>query len=62
MPYQKDMKAKTSTSAHVEARLPNEVLARLQRASDIQCRTLTDFIVSAAVFRCGASGKSPRPS
>lgn len=34
--------------ARLEARLPNEVLARLKRAAEIQGRTLTDFVVAAA--------------
>ena len=35
-------------TARLEARLPNEVLARLKRAAEIQGRTLTDFVVAAA--------------
>src|SRR5579862_2191293 len=34
--------------ARLEARLPIEVLVRLKRASEIQGRTLTDFVVAAA--------------
>jgi uncharacterized protein (DUF1778 family) len=34
--------------ARLEARLPNEVMARLKRAAEIQGRTLTDFVVAAA--------------
>ena len=39
---------KQETPARLEARLPNKVLARLKRAAEIQGRTLTDFVVSAA--------------
>ena len=39
---------KQDTTARLEARLPNEVLARLKRAAEIQGRTLTDFVVAAA--------------
>jgi len=39
---------KQETTARLEARLPNEVLARLKRAAEIQGRTLTDFVVAAA--------------
>jgi uncharacterized protein (DUF1778 family) len=43
------MKSSTATAtARLEARLPNEVLERLKRASEIQGRTLTDFVVAAA--------------
>lgn len=42
------MKSVTSTSARLEARLPNEILSRLKRAAEIQGRTLTDFVVAAA--------------
>jgi len=42
------MKQDTPTAARLEARLPNEVLARLKRAAEIQGRTLTDFVVAAA--------------
>jgi uncharacterized protein (DUF1778 family) len=35
-------------TARLEARLPNEILARLKRAAEIQGRTLTDFVVTAA--------------
>jgi uncharacterized protein (DUF1778 family) len=36
------------TTARLEARLPNDVHALLKRAAEIQGRTLTDFVVSAA--------------
>lgn len=36
------------TSARLEARLPNDVHALLKRAAEIEGRTLTDFVVSAA--------------
>jgi uncharacterized protein (DUF1778 family) len=42
------MKAETLTTARLEARLPIEVMVRLKRASEIQGRTLTDFVVAAA--------------
>jgi uncharacterized protein (DUF1778 family) len=42
------MKPSSPTIARLEARLPNEVLARLKRAAEIQGRTLTDFVVAAA--------------
>lgn len=34
--------------ARLEARLPGDVYALLKRAAEIQGRTLTDFVVSAA--------------
>jgi uncharacterized protein (DUF1778 family) len=37
-----------TTTARLEARLPVEVMVRLKRASEIQGRTLTDFVVAAA--------------
>lgn len=40
--------ATATATARLEARLPNEVLARLKRAAEIQGRTLTDFVVAAA--------------
>ncbi len=48
MPYSGFVKAQTPTTARLEARLPNEVMARLKRAAEIQGRTLTDFVVAAA--------------
>ncbi len=42
------MKQEALTTARLEARLPDEVLRRLKRAAEIQGRTLTDFVVSAA--------------
>lgn len=36
------------TVARLEARLPTDVHALLKRAAEIQGRTLTDFVVSAA--------------
>lgn len=47
MPYDRIMKAE-ATVTRLEARLPIEVMARLKRASEIQGRTLTDFVVAAA--------------
>lgn len=35
-------------TARLEARLPAQVYAMLKRAAEIQGRTLTDFVVSAA--------------
>jgi uncharacterized protein (DUF1778 family) len=35
-------------TARLEARLPNDVYALLKRAAEIEGRTLTDFVVSAA--------------
>jgi uncharacterized protein (DUF1778 family) len=35
-------------TARLEARLPNHVHALLKRAAEIEGRTLTDFVVSAA--------------
>ena len=42
------MKQQSQSTARLEARLPNEVMARLKRAAEIQGRTLTDFVVAAA--------------
>ena len=39
---------KDSTTARLEARLPVDVHALLKRAAEIEGRTLTDFVVSAA--------------
>jgi uncharacterized protein (DUF1778 family) len=36
------------STARLEARLPNDVRALLKRAAEIEGRTLTDFVVSAA--------------
>ena len=38
----------TATIARLEARLPAEVHALLKRAAEIEGRSLTDFVVSAA--------------
>jgi uncharacterized protein (DUF1778 family) len=38
----------TAATARLEARLPAEVYAQLKRAAEIQGRSLTDFVVSAA--------------
>jgi len=38
----------SSPTARLEARLPAEVHALLKRAAEIEGRTLTDFVVSAA--------------
>jgi uncharacterized protein (DUF1778 family) len=42
------MAQETQTTARLEARLPNEVHTLLKRAAEIEGRTLTDFVVSAA--------------
>ncbi len=42
------MKQEPPATARLEARLPNDVMARLKRAAEIQGRTLTDFVVAAA--------------
>ena len=42
------MKLDTLPAARLEARLPSEVHALLKRAAEIQGRTLTDFVVTAA--------------
>jgi len=48
MPYSGGMKAEATATARLEARLPIEVMVRLKRASELQGRTLTDFVVAAA--------------
>lgn len=47
LPYHCDM-ANIQSPARLEARLPAAVYALLKRAAEIQGRTLTDFVVSAA--------------
>jgi uncharacterized protein (DUF1778 family) len=42
------MDKQASTSARLEARLPADVHALLKRAAEMQGRTLTDFVVTAA--------------
>jgi uncharacterized protein (DUF1778 family) len=42
------MKQETQPTARLEARLPIHVHALLKRAAEIQGRTLTNFVVSAA--------------
>ena len=39
---------KVSTTARLEARLPADIHALLKRAAEIEGRTLTDFVVTAA--------------
>ncbi|MCX6632286.1 MAG: DUF1778 domain-containing protein [Candidatus Solibacter sp.] len=39
---------KSSTTARLEARLPADIHALLKRAAEIEGRTLTDFVVTAA--------------
>ena len=41
-------KATPAHSARLEARLPAEVHALLKRAADLQGRSLSDFVISAA--------------
>ncbi len=48
MPYSEVMKSEALITARLEARLPIEVMVPLKRASEIQGRTLTDFVVAAA--------------
>lgn len=47
LPYSRIME-KVSTTARLEARLPAEIHALLKRAAEIQGRSLTDFVVTAA--------------
>jgi uncharacterized protein (DUF1778 family) len=42
------MAEERQTTVRLEARLPNDVHALLKRAAEIEGRTLTDFVVSAA--------------
>lgn len=42
------MRQEPRPPARLEARLPNDVMARLKRAAEIQGRSLTDFVVAAA--------------
>lgn len=42
------MATESQNTARLEARLPSEVHALLKRAAEIQGRSLTDFVVSAA--------------
>jgi uncharacterized protein (DUF1778 family) len=42
------MPEETQTTARLETRLPNEVHALLKRAAEIEGRSLTDFVLSAA--------------
>ena len=39
---------KAATTARLEARLPADIHALLKRAAEIEGRTLTDFVVTAA--------------
>lgn len=47
LPYNRSL-ATDQTTARLEARLPADVYALLKRAAEMQGRTLTDFVVSAA--------------
>lgn len=40
--------ATTNSTARLEARIPSDLHALLKRAAEIQGRTMTDFVVSAA--------------
>ncbi len=42
------MREETKPTGRLEARLPSDVHALLKRAAEIEGRTLTDFVVSAA--------------
>jgi uncharacterized protein (DUF1778 family) len=48
MPYNEDMDKGALTSGRLEARLPRDVHALIKRAAEIQGRSVTDFVVSAA--------------
>jgi uncharacterized protein (DUF1778 family) len=48
LPYTRIMKQGAPSTARLEARLPHDIHALLKRAAQIQGRTLTDFVVSAA--------------
>jgi uncharacterized protein (DUF1778 family) len=47
LPYAEFME-KVSTTARLEARLPADIHALLKRAAEIEGRSLTDFVVTAA--------------
>jgi uncharacterized protein (DUF1778 family) len=42
------MQEQARPTARLEAQLPSEVLERLERAAELQGRSLTDFVVAAA--------------
>jgi uncharacterized protein (DUF1778 family) len=48
MPYNGGMEKVSATTARLEARLPVDIYALLKRAAELQGRTLTDFVVTAA--------------
>ena len=48
MTKQEALKRDAQPTARLEARLPADVLEMLKRAAEIQGRTLTDFVVTAA--------------
>jgi uncharacterized protein (DUF1778 family) len=48
MPYTQDLDKEALTSGRLEARLPRDVHALIKRAAEIQGRSVTDFVVSAA--------------
>ncbi|WP_246298827.1 type II toxin-antitoxin system TacA family antitoxin [Desulfolutivibrio sulfodismutans] len=47
LPYFSPMNSR-NTTARLEARLPGEIHALLKRAAELQGRSLTDFVVTAA--------------
>lgn len=48
MPYTEGVRREITTTARLEARLPADIHALLKRAAEMQGRTLTDFVVTAA--------------
>lgn len=48
LPYRGPMAIQPPATARLEARLPVDVMTILKRAAEIEGRTLTDFVVSAA--------------
>ena len=42
------MSKQTKPAARLDVRMPIDVLKRLERAAEIQGRTVTDFVVAAA--------------
>jgi uncharacterized protein (DUF1778 family) len=48
MPYDDHMQPHPPATARLEARLPGAVHEMLKRAAELQGRTLTDFVITAA--------------
>jgi uncharacterized protein (DUF1778 family) len=48
LPYTEKIMGKVSATARLEARLPADIHALLKRAAEIEGRSLTDFVVTAA--------------